>query len=98
MGSRKLNPCKSLDQMPRDWEQKNAGARWEPMAKLKPGDKVSWNTSQGKTTGKVVKRTTTKSKIKGHKVAASKANPEYIVKSSKSGTKAAHKRSALKKL
>ena len=53
------------------------------MAKLKPGDKVSWNTSQGKTTGKVVKRTTTKSKIKTHKVAASKANPEYIVKSSR---------------
>ena len=68
------------------------------MAKtLKRGDKVSWNTSQGRTTGKVVKRTTHKSKIKTHVVAASAANPEYIVKSDKSGKTAAHKKSALKK-
>ena len=46
---------------------------------LKPGTKVSWNTSQGKTTGKVVKRTTKVGKIKGHKVAASAENPEYLV-------------------
>lgn len=64
---------------------------------LKRGDKVSWNTSQGKTTGKVVKRTTTKGKIKTHTVAASKDNPEFIVKSDKSGQVAAHKKSALKK-
>ncbi len=64
---------------------------------LKPGQDVSWNTSQGRTTGKVVKRTTTTSKIEGHKVAASKDNPEYIVESNKSGKRAAHKRSALKK-
>ena len=66
--------------------------------KLKSGDKVSWNTSQGKTTGTVVKRTISKSKIKTHTVAASKDNPEYIVKSSKTGAKAAHKRKALKKI
>ena len=64
---------------------------------LKPGEEVSWNTSQGKTHGHVVKKTTHASRIKGHKVAASKDNPEYIVESAKSGKRAAHKRSALKK-
>ena len=69
------------------------------MAKsLKRGTKVSWNTSQGRTTGKVVKKQTRKTKIKTHKVAASKGNPEYIVKSSKTGKKAAHKKSALKRV
>jgi hypothetical protein len=64
---------------------------------LKSGDKVRWNTSQGETRGKVVKKQTTPTKIKGHTVAASKDNPEYIVKSDKSGKTAAHKPSQLKK-
>jgi hypothetical protein len=64
---------------------------------LKSGDKVWWDTSQGETRGKVVKRQTTPTKIKGHTVAASKDNPEYIVKSDKSGKTAAHKPSQLKK-
>ena len=64
---------------------------------LKPGTKVRWNTSQGETTGKVVKRQTRATKIRTHKVAASKDNPEYIVRSDKSGKTAAHKRRALKR-
>ncbi len=68
------------------------------MAKgLKKGDRVEWNTSQGKTEGEVIKKLTSPTKIKGHKVAASDENPEYLVKSSKSGDKAAHKPDALKK-
>ena len=68
------------------------------MAKqLKRGDKVEWNTSQGPTSGKVVRKQTSSTKIKGHKVAASKDNPQYIVESEKSGRRAAHNRSALKK-
>lgn len=68
------------------------------MAKtLKPGDKVSWGTSQGETHGKVVRKQTGPTKIKGHKVAASKDNPEYIVRSMKSGKEAAHKAEALRK-
>jgi hypothetical protein len=65
---------------------------------LRPGEEVEWNTSQGMTRGHVVKKTTGKSKIKGHTVAASPDNPEYIVESAKSGKRAAHKRSALKKV
>jgi hypothetical protein len=64
---------------------------------LTSGDKVKWNTSQGETRGKIVKQQTTPTKIKGHKVAASKDNPEYIVKSDKSGKIAAHKPGQLKK-
>jgi hypothetical protein len=64
---------------------------------LKKGDHVVWNTSQGETHGVVVKKTTSQSHIKGHKVAASKEHPEYIVQSDKSGDQAAHKPSALKK-
>lgn len=64
---------------------------------LKVGDKVSWDSSGGHSTGKVVKKQASPTQIKGHKVAASKDNPEYIVKSDKSGKLAAHKPDALKK-
>jgi hypothetical protein len=64
---------------------------------FKPGDKVKWDHSQGTTTGHVVRKQTTPTKIKGHKVAASKANPEYIVKSDKTGATAAHRPGELRK-
>ena len=64
---------------------------------LKKGDKVEWNTSQGKTHGTVEKKQTSETHIKDHKVAASKDDPQYIVKSDKSGKKAAHKPEQLKK-
>jgi hypothetical protein len=63
---------------------------------LKVGDEVAWNSSGGHSTGKVVKKQTTPTSIKGHKVAATKDNPEYIVQSEKSGKRAAHKPEALK--
>jgi hypothetical protein len=65
--------------------------------RLKEGDEVEWNTPQGKTSGKVEKRLTSRTKIKGHTVAASEENPEYLVKSEKSGEEAAHKPDALRK-
>lgn len=64
---------------------------------LKKGDLVTWKTSQGKTEGKVVKKQTSDTKIKGHKVNASKAAPQIIVESSKSGKRAAHRPEALDK-
>jgi hypothetical protein len=68
------------------------------MAKeLKAGDKVGWDSSGGHSVGKVVRKQTTPTRIKGHKVAASKDNPQYIVKSDKSGKEAAHKPGELKK-
>ena len=64
---------------------------------FKAGDKVEWDSSGGHSKGKVVKKVTSPTQIKGHKVAASKDNPEYIVKSDKSGKEAAHKPGSLKK-
>ena len=65
--------------------------------KIKKGDAVTWETSQGKTSGKVVKKLTSPMEIKGYHVAASRDNPEYLVKSEKSGKQAAHKPESLKK-
>ena len=64
---------------------------------FKAGDEVTWDHSQGTTTGKVVRKQTRPMKIKGHTVAASKDNPEYVVKSGKTGALAAHKPGELRK-
>jgi hypothetical protein len=65
------------------------------MAKdLAKGDKVGWDSSGGHSTGKVVKKLTSPMTIKGHKVAASKDNPEYLVETEE-GKRAAHKPEAL---
>ena len=65
--------------------------------KLKAGDKVSWNSSQGKVNGTVQKKLTAPTDIKTHHVAASPDEPQYLVKSTATGQKAAHKPEALKK-
>ena len=67
------------------------------MADLKKGDEVKWGTSQGKTTGTVEKKVTSETKIKGHVAKASKDEPQYVVKSEKTGAKAVHKPGDLKK-
>ena len=64
---------------------------------LKAGDKVSWNTPQGTTTGKVVKKETGAAKAGGHTAKASKEEPQYRVKSDKSGKEAVHKPEQLKR-
>jgi hypothetical protein len=65
---------------------------------FKKGDKVEWKTSQGETTGVVKKKLTSPTDIKGHHVAASEDNPEYLVESDKTGKEAAHKPDALRKV
>ena len=64
---------------------------------IRPGAKVSWNSSRGRVTGRVVKKQTRPTKIGKHKVAASRNQPQYIVRSAKTGAKAAHKPEKLKK-
>jgi plastocyanin len=64
---------------------------------LKAGDKVKWDTSQGETHGTVVKKETGTAKVKGHTAKASKAHPEYRVKSAKSGKEAIHRPEELRK-
>jgi hypothetical protein len=66
------------------------------MAKqLKTGDRVAWQSSGG---GRVERKLTAPTKIKGHEVAAAHDNPEYLVRSEKSGKIAAHKPSALRRV
>ena len=68
------------------------------MTSFRKGDKVAWDSSQGEVKGKVERKLTSETHIKGHKVAASKDNPEYLVKSDKTGAEAAHKPDELRKL
>lgn len=65
---------------------------------FKKGDRVQWNTPQGKTEGKVIKKLTEPIEIKGKHIAASPENVEYLVKSEKTGKEAAHKPEALEKI
>lgn len=60
------------------------------------GDKVIWKSHGGEAHGKVVKKQTEPIRIKGHKVAASPENPQYIVETDE-GKRAAHKAGALTK-
>ncbi len=66
------------------------------MADVKVGDEVTWKSHGGTTHGKVEKKQTSDTQIKGHTVRASEDEPQYIVKSDNGG-KAAHKAAALKK-
>ena len=63
---------------------------------LRAGSKVSWSSHGGTANGKVVKKLTSEADIKGHHVAASTDNPEYLVETEE-GKRAAHKPSALRK-
>ncbi|MGB3571755.1 MAG: DUF2945 domain-containing protein [Phormidesmis sp.] len=60
------------------------------------GDRVQWETAQGKTTGTIQKKLTSETDIKGYTAKASKEDPQYLVKSDSTGAEAAHKPSALK--
>lgn len=64
---------------------------------FKIGDKVQWHSPQGAVQGTIKKKLMSPVNIKGHHVAASPDNPEYLVVSDKTGAEAAHKASALEK-
>jgi hypothetical protein len=67
------------------------------MAKtLNAGDRVTWSSHGETAKGKVVSKMTKPMTIKGHKVAASRDNPEYHVET-EDEKRAAHKASALTK-
>ena len=62
---------------------------------FKQGDKVEWNTPQGKTQGTMKKRLTSQTQVGGQKINASNDDPRYLVESETSGKEAAHKPDAL---
>jgi hypothetical protein len=67
------------------------------MAEFKKGDKVEWSSHGGKAVGTVERRITSDTEAGGRKVRASKDEPQYLVRSEKSGGTAVHKPSALRK-
>jgi hypothetical protein len=65
--------------------------------KLSKGDQVEWNSHGSTAEGKVEKKITSETEAGGRTVKASKDDPQYLVKSDKSGGEAVHKPDALKK-
>lgn len=68
------------------------------MANISVGDRVSWNTSQGRTRGVVKEERVKDFTFDDQKFTASEDEPTFIVESEKTGARAAHKGSALRKL
>ena len=65
--------------------------------KLSKGDQVEWNSHGGTAEGTVEKKITSDTHAAKRQVKASKDDPQYLVKSDKSGGEAVHKLGALKK-
>jgi hypothetical protein len=67
------------------------------MAEFEQGDKVKWKSHGGEAVGRVEKKITSDTEAAGRKVRASKDEPQYLVKSEKSGGEAVHKPEALER-
>ncbi|MGW3356202.1 DUF2945 domain-containing protein [Streptomyces bungoensis] len=64
---------------------------------LKKGDKVAWKSHGSEAEGEVEKKITKRTEAAGRTVDASPDEPQYEVRSEKSGRSAVHKPSTLKK-
>jgi hypothetical protein len=60
------------------------------------GDRVEWNSHGGTAEGKVLAEITEDTEAAGRVVRASRDEPQYLVRSDKSGGEAVHKPSALR--
>jgi hypothetical protein len=63
---------------------------------LRKGDQVEWSSHGGTARGKVEKKITSDTEDAGRTVRASKEEPQYRVRSEKSGGAAVHKAGALR--
>jgi Hypervirulence associated proteins TUDOR domain len=59
------------------------------------GDRVSWQSHGGEAVGEVVRKITSDTEAGGRTVRASKDEPQYLVRSEKSGGEAVHRPDAL---
>jgi hypothetical protein len=64
---------------------------------FKPGDAVEWSSHGSTAIGKVERKLTSDTEAGGRTVRASEDDPQYLVRSDKSGRTAVHKPSALRK-
>jgi hypothetical protein len=67
------------------------------MADFKKGDRVRWRSHGGSAIGRVERKITSDSEAAGRQVRASADDPQYLVKSEKSGGLAVHRPSALER-
>lgn len=63
---------------------------------LRKGDRVRWESHAGEAVGEVEKTITKDTEAAGRTVRASQDDPQYLVRSDKSGGEAVHKPQALK--
>jgi hypothetical protein len=61
------------------------------------GDHVTWQSHGATAEGKVLRKITEDTELAGRQVRATKEEPQYLVRSDKSGGEAVHKPSALTK-
>ncbi|MGA8143295.1 MAG: DUF2945 domain-containing protein [Candidatus Acidiferrales bacterium] len=67
------------------------------MAKtFKRGDHVEWNSEAGRVRGVIFKKVVSDVRVKGYVHHASKEEPQYLIKSDKTGHAAIHKGKALR--
>jgi Hypervirulence associated proteins TUDOR domain len=66
--------------------------------RFKRGDRVEWNFRGRTVTGTVRRRLTTRTEIDGRVVAASMADPRYVVRSEKSGKETTRRSEALRRV
>jgi hypothetical protein len=64
---------------------------------FKQGDRVEWNSHGGTAVGEVVRKITSDTEAAGRTVRASDDEPQYEVRSEKSGATAVHKPEALRR-
>ncbi len=64
---------------------------------LRKGDKVEWKSHGNTVNGKVERKITSDTEAAGRTVRASKDDPQYQVRSNKTGKDAVHKPSALRR-
>jgi Hypervirulence associated proteins TUDOR domain len=67
------------------------------MTEFSKGDRVRWKSHGGEAVGTVVRKIIADTEAGGRTVRASSDEPQYLVRSEKSGGTAAHKPDALKK-
>ena len=66
--------------------------------RFKRGDHVSWNSEAGRVRGRITRVVTSPLEFKGYTVHASKAEPQYEIKSDTTDHVAMHRGSALRRL
>jgi hypothetical protein len=67
------------------------------VSEFSKGDRVSWRSHGGTAVGEVIRKITEDTEAGGRTVRASADEPQYLVRSDKSGGEAVHKPSALEK-